>query len=262
MRTPLSPLDLPELIDYCVEFLRDSVSDLKRCALVSRLWVNSAQARLFHNIRITSRERSGNERAWSCLEGILRISPHLVRHIHRLEVDSDAYSNKEEVLSAICCFPFTHLEDVCIIHISLLSLPLALAIQQLLSLCTLRRLKLSLHFDQQSLFLQMWDHCSPSLGHLELYFCERPKWRTSHRVNLLPDLLSGLTNHPATPIALESLRITYMSIYRADWLKEHYLGHFQLLATQGVVHWKARRACQPGIFGTRHGANRGPRLHC
>ncbi|KAJ6591451.1 hypothetical protein DFH09DRAFT_1416878 [Mycena vulgaris] len=169
MESKLQPLRLPELTVHCVEFLSDSVSDLKACALISRHWVDAAQSRLFRHIPVLSASTGVNP--WDDLLETLQASPHLVKYIQRLDMNTNIFPDPE-LFSEICNVPFTHLVHVCIVGAPAATPPLGLAIQRLLNLPTLRRVNLVALYTQPSRFLQLWDGCSRSIQHLDLYLSD------------------------------------------------------------------------------------------
>ncbi|KAJ7137381.1 hypothetical protein C8R43DRAFT_1020088 [Mycena crocata] len=206
MGTNGSPLDLPELIEQIVVFLQGSKSNLRSCSLVSHAWVYATQSRLFRTVSFMSSNRPAQERAWARLVRILWASPHLIRHIHDLRFARHTVS--AETFSAICHFPFTHLRTVLFRPSSQLDAPLLLDMQQLFSLPTLIRITFGCTFTDISAFIQLWQHCSRTVQHLEL-FCEQ----------LTADLPEE--PHPervsTPPIVLESLRISSVGMV-GDWL--------------------------------------------
>ncbi|KAJ7486769.1 hypothetical protein FB451DRAFT_1228006 [Mycena latifolia] len=161
-----NPLGIQELLEQCIEPLWDSPSDLKPCALVSRRWTSAAQVHISREVSITNWLLL---HAWFRLQKILRTSPHLIRHIHRLRLHSRSQVLFLENASEICNFPFTHLHYVSIDHPTAMPLSVALAIQQLFSLPTLRSMRLTASFAGHSTFLQLWACPLPTVKHLELY---------------------------------------------------------------------------------------------
>ncbi|KAJ7698981.1 hypothetical protein B0H17DRAFT_317093 [Mycena rosella] len=166
MEEHANPLNIPELLEHCMGFLRDLAPDLKASALVSHSWASAAQPHLFREVAFGS---SKMERRWPRLDTILNTSPHLIRHIHRLYITCNIQSPPSiEMFAAICNFPFTRLSHVSVSQEATLSLPTAIAMQELLSLPTLTHVKIECHFTQPSIFRQIWDRCSPSVMHLDL----------------------------------------------------------------------------------------------
>ncbi|KAJ6566850.1 hypothetical protein B0H19DRAFT_1374247 [Mycena capillaripes] len=96
--------------------------------------------------------------------------------------------------SKICEFAFTHLERVWIENGNALSEPMVMALRQLLSLPTVRRLHLGCVSSKREDFIRLRNHSSSGIRHLELS-CQERRWTTS------PDPPSAL----GTPIALDSL---------------------------------------------------------
>ncbi|KAJ7368413.1 hypothetical protein DFH08DRAFT_25208 [Mycena albidolilacea] len=180
-----NPLLVQELVDECLSYLSDA-KDLERCALVCRPWSHVAQRALF---RVVSIPRSSS--AWNRLENTLRTSPHLVPHIRTLFLRSIHFQITE--LNKICNFPFTHVENIAVDHSGPMS-PMV-ELQALLSVRSLRRLKLDYYFFDTAAFLPIWDMCSTNIRHLDLS-CNS----TSGHILRPPSA-------PIAPIALESLRV-------------------------------------------------------
>jgi hypothetical protein len=191
-----------ELVDECLLHL--SGIDLKACALVCRSWSHSAQRVLFRDVHV----RAGDSDAplSNRLEGTLS-SSHLIHHIHVLsftlcqerELDFQAFQK-------VCNIPFTHLEDVYIYHRCALALQSGVALQQLLSLSTLRRVHLICTFD--STFVSIWDRCSLNVRHVSLT-------NFSHD---FPNSSRRTPSHSSTRIVLESLQLNSEDA-KLDWLK-------------------------------------------
>ncbi|KAJ6587471.1 hypothetical protein DFH09DRAFT_1359192 [Mycena vulgaris] len=192
---PFHPLLIQELIDHCIQFIRDSPSDLKACSLVSKSWACAAQRLLFWTVSLRSPTMTRRGSVVR-LDEILGASPHLIQCIHRLDLDRDGrllqrvFSRDSEAFSSICNLPLP-LEHVCISDTHLSSTP---DLQRLFSLPTLRRVELSGTFNDPAAFLEIWDHCSPNLKHLHLR-C----WNGSS------DPVHPIRRGP--PIFLESLRL-------------------------------------------------------
>ncbi|KAJ7495400.1 hypothetical protein FB451DRAFT_365902 [Mycena latifolia] len=161
------------IVEHIIDFLSDSPSDLTACALVSRAFVYAAQSYIFKEISVSSSSTHspGTDHLWSGVRETLHRSPHLIRHIHRLRPHPRRVSF--ETLSAICKFPFTHLNGVLCSGIRL-SPASAIALQQLFTLPSLRSVEIACRVDQPSTFLQIWDRCSSSIKHLDLTCYHRP----------------------------------------------------------------------------------------
>ncbi|KAJ7899688.1 hypothetical protein B0H13DRAFT_2518548 [Mycena leptocephala] len=177
----MNPLSVQELLDHCVGFLHDSVSDLQ-----------------FGNI--------SSPYTWTKLKDTLNTSPHVIRHIQQHTILPDELSLDD--FSALCNLPFTHLERVFIFNYPSLSASTAGSIQKLLSLPTVRRVGILCNFDDPARFLELWDGCSPSIKHLELY-CDAT-WQPT-------PIVSPIAHHCPAPIVLESLRMTSVEGL-GDWL--------------------------------------------
>ncbi|KAJ7662571.1 hypothetical protein DFH06DRAFT_355485 [Mycena polygramma] len=206
-----NPLVVQELLDHCIRFLRDSPSDLKICALVSRRWVNGAQSLLFQKILINTSDR------WLELQSILQSSPYLVQHIQTLIINPLPFS--DDAFSALCNFDFTNLRQLYVYGTTPYHTPTSItSFQALLSRPSLIHIIFQLDTAPTPSFFALWDRCSPSLRHLELYFSYGPSAHYQPR-----------ENRSLPPIALESLRIMILSRVEdvADWLT-HPLGPFDV----------------------------------
>ncbi|KAJ7662560.1 hypothetical protein DFH06DRAFT_355356 [Mycena polygramma] len=204
-----NPLSVQELLDHCICFLRDSPSDLKMCALVSRRWVNGAQSLLFQKILIDTSDR------WLKLQSTLQSSPHLIRHIQSLIVRPISLS--DDAFSAVCNFAFTDLRHLYVSGMSPWhTSPSILPLEALLGRPTLSHIIVDTPATPN--FFPLWDRCSRSLRHLELSF----DLGASERYHPSAD-------RPLPPIPLESLRIMTMGQVGAigDWLTDS-MGPFDL----------------------------------
>ncbi|KAJ6525915.1 hypothetical protein DFH09DRAFT_1188182 [Mycena vulgaris] len=198
-----------ELVNHIIDFLDDTPTDLKACALVSHAFVYEAQSHIFKELSFGDYGTSINKTTplWSRCQETLHTSPHLVQHIHRLTIHPRPISL--ETVSAICNFPFTHLKEVYICHF-ILSPSFAIALQQLFSLPTLRFVSLEGWYGDPSTFMQIWERCAPGIKHLGLRFSPTSTEAfqpTSHR-------------WPA-PIRLDSLRVIRVidrGIGMRDWM--------------------------------------------
>ncbi|KAJ7133306.1 hypothetical protein C8R44DRAFT_22453 [Mycena epipterygia] len=183
-----------ELVDHIIGLLDDSPNAFRACALVSRSWVYSAQARIFRRIAFVSINLAENERRWVRLHEALDTSPHLIGHIHQLNVYTLDNRLSAETLFALCNFPFTHLGTVSVDYDGL-ALSTALALQQLLSLPTLRHLRIKCYHMEPTIFGRIWDRCSAGLRHLDV--ASYPGFSDA----------SLFTQHFSSPVRLDSLQI-------------------------------------------------------
>ncbi|KAJ7251738.1 hypothetical protein C8J57DRAFT_1352336 [Mycena rebaudengoi] len=205
-----SPLHLQELLDHCIGFLHNSTADLTAAALVARTWVSPAQSHLYYEVVRYRREiRYKHENTWSQLLRTLHTSPHLIRHIRRLCVRPPPQLTSE-TFSKISLLPFSHLEDVKILSCALVP-PSAVAIQQLLSMPTLRHVSLFWEFDDPATFLQVWDRCSRSIRSISL--------DSSQGLRQARDPFNPVVRQSAAPITLEFFRVGYINGIVPDWLQ-------------------------------------------
>ncbi|KAJ7779745.1 hypothetical protein B0H16DRAFT_1499736 [Mycena metata] len=217
-----TPFAIQELVDLCIDFVCYLPADLAACALVSRSWVHTAQRRLFAEVRIQP------ELGWSRLQDALHRSPHLIRHIHHLELIA--------TLPSICGFPFTHISSIVIRFEALLDEEKALALQQLFSLPTLRRITFQCNSAVRTVWLKVWERVSPTIKHLHIGCWEGNRGPS--------DALSTL---PATPINLDSLRIDHLDGF-AGWIGNHF-GGLKVLSLGIVVRvaWSEFVSAAPNL---------------
>ncbi|KAJ7811139.1 hypothetical protein B0H14DRAFT_1475204 [Mycena olivaceomarginata] len=208
-----------ELVDECLGHL--FYIDLKACALVCRSWSRSAQRALFKDVFVFVPGGNASGRFLSNrLEETLRTSPHLIRHIRSLRLHRQGEMMDLEPFQKVCNIPFTHLEDVYIDHDrSALALQSGVALQQLLSLSTLRRVHLKCVFD--STFLSIWDRCSLNVRHVSLT-CTNYDF---------PDSSGRTPPHSSARIVVESLQLRGAEA-GFGWLKQ---GHSPLDLSRLVV---------------------------
>ncbi|KAJ6463925.1 hypothetical protein C8R45DRAFT_1024622 [Mycena sanguinolenta] len=109
--------------------------------------------------------------------------------------------------------PYTHLESVFYLDgETTFTLKYARALQRLLSLPTLRRVKLSGIFPHPAAFFAVWDRCSPAIKHLEL------RCRNRIQYDLHPTV-----PHSSAPVALRSLKLDMYSFNGVDeWLSHDF----------------------------------------
>ncbi|KAJ6449397.1 hypothetical protein C8R47DRAFT_1204810 [Mycena vitilis] len=206
-------LFVQELLDHCICFLQDSPSDLKICALVSRRWVNGAQSLLFRSILINTSHKCLQ------LQGISQSSPHLIRHLQRLIINPLSFT--EEAFSAVGNFDFPNLRQLYVYGATPYHTPTSIAsLQALISRPSLIHIIFQLDSAPTPGFFALWDRCSPSLRHLELYFFYAPSTPYQPR-----------EGRSLPPIPLQSLRIFMMWEDVVDWLT-HPWGPFDVANLQ------------------------------
>ncbi|KAJ7476643.1 hypothetical protein FB451DRAFT_1460920 [Mycena latifolia] len=207
------PIDIQELLESCIWPLRDSLPDMRACALVARRWLHAAQPHIFHEISIQS-DGAPPPTPISRFLAVLHASPHLIKYIVRLDLVCQAMGHNGEAFYALCSVNFTHLEHVSVHPEGGLGLESARAIQQLLSAPALQRVQLTCVVGQLALFAQIWGRCAPGIRHLELSFTG------PLTVSNLDDAdLAELQSTPKPPVALESLRLGCPP-HSAEWLTD------------------------------------------
>ncbi|KAJ6568078.1 hypothetical protein DFH09DRAFT_438653 [Mycena vulgaris] len=210
MDLPLSALDVQELLDRCIDFRAHSRYDLLACALVSRSWAAAAQSHLFREV-LFNMDRYSSELLWWQLRGTLSASPHLIRHIRLLFVNSDALTTPGFL--EICNFPFTHLKDVYIHQSNDVTLVRAMGMQQLFSLPSLRRVGFLCYYIEAASFPRIWERSAAGVRHLQVC-CDE--------LSTEP-LVFTSTDHDVPSIVLESLQLASGNVISTlegvgDWL--------------------------------------------
>ncbi|KAJ6527905.1 hypothetical protein DFH09DRAFT_1371364 [Mycena vulgaris] len=184
-----SPMDVQELVDYCIDFHFASAPELKACALVSRSWTQTAQMHLFNHVIIGSpgfyqtNLPSLNRLRCSRLFEVLNASSRLIRWIESIQIHLNTVP--PDVLDILSTFPLVRLRRIVVAGTwSPRSVSVIDAIQELLSLGTLTELSISGNFDYLSEFTQVLERCSPNIK--EVSFCAVQIGRRS--ANALGDL--------------------------------------------------------------------------
>ncbi|KAJ7144173.1 hypothetical protein C8R44DRAFT_865144 [Mycena epipterygia] len=127
------------------DFLHDSPTDWPACALVS-VPTSILPSYIFRHIAFVNVAQAESE--------------------NQLDINATGNRLSLETFLAICTVPFTHLEGASVAFNGLkFSSESALALRQLLSLPTLRRVTMKSPHTEVPVFLQTCDHCSPSLRH-------------------------------------------------------------------------------------------------
>ncbi|KAJ7339233.1 hypothetical protein DFH08DRAFT_812623 [Mycena albidolilacea] len=164
-----NPLDIQELLDHCLSYLH-SLRDLKSCAQVSPSWVYAAHSRIFRAPDITNG-------SWKHLLEALTSSPHLISHIRRLNIQLHQPQATSTIctttICTICGFPFTHVDSIVFAYGRIIDPPAVAALQYLLALPTLRRVKLHCTFDTFRDFTRLWASCVSGSGiwHVAIDMC-------------------------------------------------------------------------------------------
>ncbi|KAF8208182.1 hypothetical protein K438DRAFT_1813568 [Mycena galopus ATCC 62051] len=192
-----------ELVDNFMLYLEYDYSNLRAAALVCRSWSVAAQGLLFKTLHLNTTRR------YRRVQKALRMSPHLVHWIHALLLYGYQHRNsrpiKIEAFQGFCDISFTHVESVVLLHhTTAMTLGTAIALQQLFSLPTLRRVELENSFHPAT-FLVMRDNCSPTIRHLQLR-C----WSSSSHP------LHPILPRSSPPVALMSLKLD--SLHVDEWL--------------------------------------------
>ncbi|KAJ7029374.1 hypothetical protein C8F04DRAFT_42588 [Mycena alexandri] len=165
MTSNINPFDVPELVEYCVDFLHDSRPDLEACALVSRAWVYASQ---YHIFSTTSWESMLNQHQQISRISEISALPHILALISRLEINV-YYLGQSDSFSGVISW-LTRLKAVRISGNSVPSTPqIALvAIRALIGLPTVECVELYCSFESPAAFIQIWDGCSENIRHLFL----------------------------------------------------------------------------------------------
>ncbi|KAJ7101288.1 hypothetical protein B0H15DRAFT_943624 [Mycena belliarum] len=215
MEPSLSPLAIQELVDRCVGFLCNSKSDLRTCALLSRRWVCPAQSQLFRDVAILITDSKPGP-----LSEILVANPNLVHYIHRLHLTIGGLV-LPNIFPTLCNLSFTSIKDLHLRFGQTLMPSAVTHIQQLFSLPTLQRVEISVVCSARapSMYLQLWDRCSPALRHLSLNcLC----------FDFLISEAAPVPDPHSLGISLESLHLNSMPI--------HYISEERLLPPFELSH--------------------------
>ncbi|KAJ7181255.1 hypothetical protein C8R46DRAFT_1320089 [Mycena filopes] len=163
-------LGTSELCAYIIDFMHDSVEDLKSCALVSPAFTSFAQSRLFYEINLCGPDLGLSnpnhpEDAYKRLRECFDASPHLCSFVRRLEVQLDA-----NLIAHLIGMPFQRLNFLSLFQGSIyVQAGAAIAAQYLLSLPSLHTLIIDAHFREGTLAL-LFASCTPTLRRLDFRY--------------------------------------------------------------------------------------------
>ncbi|KAK7014018.1 hypothetical protein R3P38DRAFT_3004481 [Favolaschia claudopus] len=219
MLSPPSPLDVHELLDHTIGFLTPSAADLISCALVARSWVDPAQSHLF---RVPHDRNFGYNIARSIAVSLcqtLSEQPPLARHVRefRLCLPLHVDTALPELLQGI---QFTNLRTLDIAYFRMESTPFPEPFARLLTLNSLRQLKMHFSVAPSPSFMQAMQSCSTTIQHLDLV-CSQGLGDVS-------------TAEQAIWIQLKSLRLEYRKQYGP-----HTIDAMKFLSPFGLSELKA-----------------------
>ncbi|KAJ7213941.1 hypothetical protein GGX14DRAFT_617872 [Mycena pura] len=223
-------MQIQELVDLTVDFLHDSVADLKRCSLVSRSWVPSARFHLFSYFAF------GDELECQRLVVMLEEAPHLLKLMTHLAIafhprlDTLAYG----VLSKI---PFAHLK-----RLTIYTLPWKapmLVLQNLVALPNITHIVVMQTRDPKLLF-SLFLHRTASLETLEI--------RSREYATQREDVEDVQIQAHAQRLQIDRLRVANMPTAR---LHDPSLSPFDLSALKRLVVTEYQELCSfRGILTT------------
>ena len=97
------PVAFPlELVDWVIDHLYDDKSSLRRCALVSRSWLNTSRYHLFRTLIVRPRrENTAAGQEFTAFRSFLRDTPHISFHIRELGL-GDAHHPLGHGLAQLC----------------------------------------------------------------------------------------------------------------------------------------------------------------
>ncbi|KAJ7138895.1 hypothetical protein C8R46DRAFT_604748 [Mycena filopes] len=151
-----------ELCAYIVDFLHDSVEDLKSCAVVSPAFTYSAQSHLFYEIDLGKLESSTpqDEDAYARFRECLDVSPHLCSFVQRLAVQLDA-----DLLAYFIGLPLPRLNTLSLFggYAFYVDAGASIAAQYLLSLPSLHTLIVDACFQESTVLDLLFARCTPTL---------------------------------------------------------------------------------------------------
>ncbi|KAJ7029375.1 hypothetical protein C8F04DRAFT_1237087 [Mycena alexandri] len=163
-----NPFQVPELTDYCLDFLHESKPDLKTCTAVCRGWLPTARFHLFSALNFSGPLGNRDLRI-SHLVGISG-SPHILALVSRLTID--VYYLEESNSFSAAIPQLKQLEEIYIsgdLRPSTSTLHTALvAARAILGLPTVQNVELYSSFQSPDAFLYIWNGCAESIRHLTL----------------------------------------------------------------------------------------------
>ncbi|KAJ7189020.1 hypothetical protein C8R46DRAFT_34061 [Mycena filopes] len=205
------PLAIQELVDYCLDFLHASAGDLKRCALVSRRWTQTAQMHLFkHHVVIGSPGYSYGDSALLAmarqrcrlLYDVLAASPRLLGLVEGLQIHLD--TTPPVTLEDFATLPFPSLRRIVV---SGNWMPIAASvIEEFLGRGTLTAISISGNFSSLSAFTRILSRCSTSIR--DVSFCN---------VRAPPSATTGDGDPPDRKIEIHALDLWWSSGIH-EWL--------------------------------------------
>ncbi|KAK7042711.1 hypothetical protein R3P38DRAFT_3348628 [Favolaschia claudopus] len=168
-----SPLDVPELLNQCIDYLGESTSDLLSCAQVARPWIHAAQSRLFRATHVSNRAFPTNDNTISHFCYALNTSPHLLNLVEELDLNLVQYAGPDaNSIKMISSLPFTRLGMLKVtLSAKQEKLDAAEPLYSLVNLPSLRFLWLDCYCPP-ALLMEFLKPCSPVIQHLELTFRE------------------------------------------------------------------------------------------
>ncbi|KAK7052764.1 hypothetical protein R3P38DRAFT_3255848 [Favolaschia claudopus] len=166
-----NPLLVQELLERCISFisdlddlsLRGQTSALLSCALVSRSWVHPAQANLLCAPHLTNPTTRAPGPSLLRLLSTLDSFPYLIPHVRLLALDVVFSAMQSRTSQTVEHLPFTNLHSV-----SIRVARCEPALQVLFRLPTLAHINIRAIVVHLSDFTGIWQHCTPSIRHLQL----------------------------------------------------------------------------------------------
>lgn len=227
-------LNIQELLDYTLDYLSNSPTDLISCALVAKAWVSPAQRHIYRHLDLTPDDSAYHEVKFHQVCHTLENNPHLIPLVRRVSVPLNSCA-----LTDVTCVPFTHLADF---RLECTSYPWATRaqlntvspLQKLLRLPCLRRVMLWGYLEPISIIDEYFYLCSPNIRQLllaldnldeypglypECAILGHPQFTSKPKIALMhlsvPRELEGRMRGPRCPFGFAQLRS--LEIRGSDW---------------------------------------------
>ncbi|KAK6964739.1 hypothetical protein R3P38DRAFT_982995 [Favolaschia claudopus] len=225
---PPSPLDVHELLDHTISFLTPSAANLISCALVARSWVDPAQS---HLLRVPHDRNTRYNIFHSVATSLCRTlseNPPLARHVREFRLCLPIHADTAALPELVREIQFPNLQTVDILHMRTEFTPLPESFAQLLTLRSLKQLKMYLSVPPSPSLMRAVQSCSTTIQHLDLA-CSEGLGHTSTVVQ-------------AFPIQLKSLRLCcwFRAFGPPKFLSPFGLSELEALAIRGgdFVPWE------------------------
>ncbi|KAK7043325.1 hypothetical protein R3P38DRAFT_2883633 [Favolaschia claudopus] len=166
-----NPLEIQELVDYCIGFIANDTLNLIACAQVARSWVEASQRNLFRSTDITNPKLRMDDATALKLNRALSSNPRLVTYIRSLSLSVGRTIHiSASTFAKLCEHKFPRLQSLSIYVFTTLPKD---HIKQLLGTPSLRSLTFySTSRSSESSATPLYHYledCAPTIQHIDLY---------------------------------------------------------------------------------------------